>query len=203
MVAPPVSPDPTSLQFKAKIRRSEASSIFEIEEHGNRYALKVNLHAFGVCDSGLVPKYYGSVERLDPSCHQPWLNDFLKDKFHPSAIVLEYLADPEPLNCVNYSKERHSKAMKALAQVHGALVVHNDIYPRNILIVPGDPERVVLIDFDVAKTFPTKELLDQETGIHWPEPVQACDWELQLLGDYGNCLEEDQKEGLPPNTKFY
>ncbi|CAI7595225.1 unnamed protein product [Penicillium glandicola] len=73
-----------------------------------------NLHAFGICDSGLVPKYYGSIDRLDPSCHQPWLNSFLNDKFHPSAILLEYLADSQPLNCVNYSKERLSKAMKAL-----------------------------------------------------------------------------------------
>ncbi|KAF4760560.1 hypothetical protein HAV15_007651 [Penicillium sp. str.  len=81
---PPISsPDLSSMQFKAEFRRSEASSIFEIEHHGNRYALKVfhnngdpgftekgrdlsrfrseakaynNLHAFGVC----VPKYYGS-----------------------------------------------------------------------------------------------------------------------------------------------
>jgi serine/threonine protein kinase len=49
---------------------------------------------------------------------------------------------------------RHSTAIEALAQVHNALVVHNDIYPRNILIVPGNPERVILIDFDIAITFP-------------------------------------------------
>lgn len=107
-----------------------------------------------------MPKYYGCVDRLDALCHQSWLNSFLNDKLHPNAILLEYLASSEPLNCVNYSKERHAKAMEALAQVRSALVVHNDIYPKNILIVNGNPERVVLIDFDVAKTFPTKELLD-------------------------------------------
>lgn len=41
MIAPLVSLDPTSIQFKAQIRRAEASSIFEIEYEGNRYALKV------------------------------------------------------------------------------------------------------------------------------------------------------------------
>lgn len=41
MIAPPASPDTTSMQFKAEIRWSEASSIFEVEYHGNRYALKV------------------------------------------------------------------------------------------------------------------------------------------------------------------
>lgn len=89
---------------------------------------------------------------------------------------------------MNYSKERHSKAMEALAQVHSALVVHNDIYPKNILIVPGSPERVVLIDFDVAKTFLTKELLDQDMGIRCPEPVQSCEWELGILEDFGKAL---------------
>ncbi|KGO38484.1 hypothetical protein PEX1_014940 [Penicillium expansum] len=176
MSAPLLNPDLSSMQFKAEIGSSPASSIFEIEHHGNRYALKVfhdhgdpgfsedgrdlnrfrneakaysNLHSFGVCNSGLVPKYYGSIDRIDPSCHQPWLISFLDDKFHPSAILLEYLEGSEPLNCVNYSKERLSKAMEALVQVHSALIVHNDLYPKNILI------------------------------------------------------EEDQQEGLPPNTKYY
>lgn len=158
----------------------------------NRFRNETNayksLHAFDVCDSGLVPKYYGSIDRLDPSCHQPWLNDFQNDEFHPSAILLEYLVNPEPLNCVNYSKERLAKAMEALVQVHSALVVHNDIYPKNILIVPGSPERVVLMDFDIAKTFPTKELLDQDIGFHDPEPIQSCKWEIQLLESLGEML---------------
>lgn len=54
--------------------------------------------------------------------------------------------------------------------------------------MPGDPERVVLIDFDVAKTFPTKELLDQDMGILCPEPVQSCEWELRILEDFGKAL---------------
>ncbi|KAJ5964875.1 uncharacterized protein N7479_004751 [Penicillium vulpinum] len=224
------SPDLSLIQFKAELGSSEASSIFEIELHGNRYALKVfhdhgdpvftkkgrdlnrfrneakaynNLHSFDVCDSGLVPKYYGSIDRIDPSCHKPWLDSFLNDKFHPSAILLEYLAGSEPLNCVNYSKERLSKAMESLVQVHEALIVHNDLYPENILIVPGTPERVVVMDFDVAETFPTKELQDQAIGIHSPEPMQACKFEFEILKSLGKHLEEDQKEGLPPNTKFY
>ncbi|KAJ5104879.1 hypothetical protein NUU61_002226 [Penicillium alfredii] len=240
MGAPLVNPDLASMQLKAEIGHSEASSIFWIELQGSSYALKVvgvldlhkrsfhdngdpgvtkngrdlnrfrnevnaykNLDAFGVCDSGLVPKYYGSIDRLNPSSYEPWLNGFVDDKFHPNAILLEYLPDPEPLNCVNYSKERHSKAMEALAQVHNALVVHNDIYPKNILIVPGCPERVVLIDFDVAKTFPTKELMDEELGIQSPRPIKAAEYEFGILGGFGKALEEDQKEGLPPNTSFY
>lgn len=211
-----------SIQFKTEIRHSDASSIFEVQYRGTRYALKVvsiplprsgfskcsilimqyhnngdpgltkegrslsrfrneanayeSLDTFGICDTGHVPKYHGSIEQLDPLCHQPWLNSFLEDKFHPTAILLEYLGDSEPLNCVNYSKERHGKAMEALALVHTALVVHNDVYPRNILIV--SLERVVLIDFDIAKTFPN--------DCH--ELVQACEWELRQLEDFGKAL---------------
>lgn len=158
----------------------------------NRFRNETNayksLHAFGVCDSGSVPKYYGSIDWLDPLCHQPWLNSFKHDEFYPSAILLEYLVDPEPLNCVNYSKERLAKAMKAFAQVHGALAVHNDIYPKNILIVSGSPERVVLMDFDIAKTFPTKELLDQDMGMFCPEPMQSSEFEIRLLEDLGKLL---------------
>lgn len=40
-----------------------------------------------------------------------------------------------------------------MKQIHNAHVHHQDIYPKNILLVPGTPERVVWIDFDVATTF--------------------------------------------------
>lgn len=42
------------------------------------------------------------------------------------------------------------KAVIGIKQIHSALIDHNDPYPKNILIVPGEPERVVWIDFDVA-----------------------------------------------------
>lgn len=48
-------------------------------------------------------------------------------------------------------------------------------FPKNILIVPGPPERVGLVDFDIAKTYPTKELLDEEVGICCLKPVQASE----------------------------
>ncbi|KAJ5696109.1 hypothetical protein N7536_006521 [Penicillium majusculum] len=124
---PPISsPDLSSMQFKAEFRRSEASSIFEIEHHGNRYALKVvsttmvirDLQRRAVTSAASVAKQrpittfmplasvcpntmVRSIDRLDPTCHQQWLNGFVNDKFHPSAILLKYLAGCEPLNCVN------------------------------------------------------------------------------------------------------
>jgi hypothetical protein len=45
---------------------------------------------------------------------------------------------------------------------------YNDPYPRTVLIVPGNPERVVWIDFDIAINFGSGRRLqlveDNETG---------------------------------------
>ena len=70
MDAPLLTPDLDSLQCIKEIRRSEASSIFEGENHGKRYALKVV--------GTLVSKY--SWNRTDivllwkwrPGLHREW-----------------------------------------------------------------------------------------------------------------------------------
>ncbi|EDN07417.1 predicted protein [Histoplasma mississippiense (nom. inval.)] len=62
-------------------------------------------------------------------------------------------------------KERMAKAVKGIQQIHSALVEHNDPYPKNIMIVPDDSERVVWIDFDVAITYPDSTYIgDREHG---------------------------------------
>lgn len=38
-------------------------------------------------------------------------------------------------------------------EIHNVLVEHSDIHPRNMMIVEGDPERVIWIDFDRAQTY--------------------------------------------------
>lgn len=47
------------------------------------------------------------------------------------------------------------------------------------------------MDFDVAETFPAKELQDQAIGIRSPEPIQACKFEVEILiiiGEHLVCL---------------
>ncbi|GMF76932.1 unnamed protein product [Aspergillus oryzae] len=61
-----------------------------------------------------------------------------------------YLPQPLVMNSVTYSKDRMQKVAIGIQQIHLALIEHNDPYPKNILIVPDDPERFVWIDFDVA-----------------------------------------------------
>ncbi|EDN08737.1 predicted protein [Histoplasma mississippiense (nom. inval.)] len=102
----------------------------------------------------------------------------------------------EALNCVNYSTHRFRKAMIGMKAIHSALIHHNDIYPKNILIVPSTPERVVWIDFDVATTFPHRESMGCQE-------LKYCDYEDALVASFGELLQDDQNQGLPPNTKYY
>ncbi|PWY76046.1 hypothetical protein BO94DRAFT_605254 [Aspergillus sclerotioniger CBS 115572] len=216
------------LQIGKELKRSEASSIFEVEIEGTRYAMKVfhdngdpgftekgrdlnrfrcelrayrNLRRFGVCDRGSVPYYHGYFDQLDPAQLAPHLNHYMEDINNPSVILLEYLEGTEELNCVNYSDDSFQIALRGLQDIHSALV-HHDIYPKNILIVRGPPERretperVVWIDFNVAMTFTDKQ------SISWKEE-EYFNYEMKLAASFGDLLREDQKEGLPPNTKFY
>lgn len=63
-----------------------------------------NLSSFGVCEKGVVPRYYGHIDQLDPGQFRPHLDH------HPKAMIFEYLPNAESINCVNYSKERPQKA---------------------------------------------------------------------------------------------
>ncbi|PYI10982.1 hypothetical protein BO78DRAFT_457943, partial [Aspergillus sclerotiicarbonarius CBS 121057] len=195
------------LQIGKELKRSEASSIYEVDIRGTRYAMKVfhdngdpgftekgrdlnrfrcelrayrNLRLFGVCDP----------------CFEPHLNHFLDDIHNPSAILLEYLECTEELNCVNYLDERFQIVIRGLQDIYNALVHHHDIYPKNIFIVHGSLERVVWIDFDVAMTFPDKQSISSQAKEYF-------DYEVKLAASFGDLLREDQKQGLPPNTKFY
>lgn len=111
-----------------------------------------NLSSYGVCEKGHVPRYYGYMDRLDPTRFRPYLDDFNNDLYAPQAIIFEYLPNPEALNCVNYSKQRYQKAIDGIEEIHQALIRHNDVYPKNLLLVPGEQERVLWINFDVAST---------------------------------------------------
>ncbi|KAI2729561.1 hypothetical protein DTO027I6_1570 [Penicillium roqueforti] len=224
MGLPPLDSDIKLLSIKRDIRHSGTSSIYEINLGSNRYAMKLfhdengdpgfadngrdlnrfrceynaytNLLNFDVCESGLVPRCYGYIDRLDPSSFRPHLDHFLTDEMHPRAIILEYLEGAEELNCVNYSEERLQLAIQGMKEIHRALINHHDVYPKNILIVPSRPERVVWIDFDVAMSFKTQDSMGRKGQLE-------CEHEAKLLASFGEILREDQKQGLPPNTKFY
>ncbi|OAX85336.1 hypothetical protein ACJ72_00301 [Emergomyces africanus] len=216
--------DPTKIKFIKALKRSEASSIFRVDYDDKPRVLKVfhnnddpgyaddgvrdlnrarceiraycSLKHFGICDRGYVPQFYGYMLSLNPDAFAPHLDGFQCDTGLPSAILMEYLPNPLLMNCVTYTKERMASAVDGIKQIHLALIEHNDPYPKNILIVPNDPERVVWIDFDVAIVYPDSTYIgDRENG--WIE------FETERVEDVGLKLADDQKQGLPPNTKYY
>lgn len=101
------------------------------------------------------------MQNIDPADFAPHLDSFQHDGGHPSAILIEYLPNPMSMNCVTYTKERMDKAIVGIEQIHSALMEHNDYYPKNIQTVPGDPERVLWIDFDVAITYPDSTYISE------------------------------------------
>ena len=76
------------------------------------------------------------------------------------------------------------KALVGIQKIHLALVEHNDPYPKNILIVPGNLERVIWIDFDVAIVYPNDAYIGKkERGrIEFEtEVVESFGWLLVRL----------------------
>lgn len=80
-----------------------------------------------------------------------------------------------------------SKAVESLEWVHKALVLHGDICPSNVLIVPGDPERVIMTDFDFSKTIVSQEVFDAPIGVGWGN-MRLWEWENEMLGDIAGFL---------------
>jgi hypothetical protein len=43
--------------------------------------------------------------------------------------------------------------IRGIDYIHKALVLHADVYPRNIMVLKDDPKRVVWLDFDRAESY--------------------------------------------------
>ncbi|KAJ5323131.1 hypothetical protein N7452_011420 [Penicillium brevicompactum] len=172
--------DPSDIVIRREISSSPSSTIYEIQLAEKTYTMKLfhdygdpgyskkgrdlnrfrcelnayrNLRRSGVCDRGFVPAFHGYIDRIDPAAFQPPLERFVGDDFQPRAIFLEYLADAEKLNCVNYSEDLFRDAIRGIHEIHQAFVHHCDIYSKNRLVVSSG--RLVWIDLDVATTFPS------------------------------------------------
>lgn len=197
--------DISNINIIRQITCSDSSAIFEAELDGQKYALKLfhdngdpgytengrdlnrfrcelnaykKLLASGACARGFVPKFYGYINRMDPAAFQPALQSFARDKLWPRAILLEYFPNAESLNCVNYSDALYPQAIEGMHEIHRAGVHHRDIYPKNLLLVRGNPDRLVWIDFDVATTFTDFE----------PEQLARCDHEIALVKGFAEAL---------------
>lgn len=197
--------DPSTIKIIGHITTSDASSIFEVEVDGEKYVLKLfhdngdpgyaengrdlnrfrcefnayeKLVASGVSEFRVVPKFHGYIDRVDPALFYPTFQHFAYDNFQPRGMLLEFLPNAESLNCVNFSDALFPQAIEGMKEIHKAGVHHRDIHPKNILLVRGNPERLVWIDFDVATTF---------TDLH-PEQLARSNHEIELVEGLGDAL---------------
>lgn len=123
-------------------------------------------------------RFYGYINRMDPAALHPAFQHLSQDKLKPRAILPEYLPNAESINCINYTDALYPQAIEGMKEIHRAGVYRKDIYPRNILLVRRDPDRLVWIDFDVATTF-------TDFG---PEELARCDYEIALAKGFGDAL---------------
>lgn len=110
------------------------------------------LKARGLCEEQVIPDFYGVIEDIDPLLWQPHLDQFLKDKLRPRAVLIEYVPGLQTIDLSTYSEYRLAKFKIILTHIHEARVLHDDPMPRNMM-VHEDSDRVLWIDFDRAQTF--------------------------------------------------
>ncbi|PGG99209.1 hypothetical protein AJ79_08639 [Helicocarpus griseus UAMH5409] len=189
------------MEFEEVLNVSKASSIFHVNYCGKPRVLKVfhnngdpgyaHDHIRDLNCSGCEIRAYCSLKRFKicdcGARHDTGLS---------CAILIEYLPKPLVMNCITYTKERMQKTVIGIQQVHLALVEHNDPYPKNILIVPGDFGRIVWVDFDVSIVYPNETYIGKKGR-------SRIEFETEVVKSFEQLLEEDQKIGLPPNTKYY
>jgi hypothetical protein len=66
-------------------------------------------------------------------------------------VLIEYVADMHQMDLSTFSKSRLASLRAILREIHDAKICHGDVYPRNMMVVSGKPDRVLWIDFDSAQ----------------------------------------------------
>ncbi|KAI0644134.1 hypothetical protein C8Q79DRAFT_1073399 [Trametes meyenii] len=161
--------------FSAAVRPSYKDLKTPKERFDIELSAYSHLMHSGVCDTGAAPRCFGWMEfspqnardanklvretqrNMSPSDPDevPVLAFPVFDDASPAvALVLEYLPNSTPLIIENVTPRRADMALRALSRVHGAYILHGDVWKsRNILVVrddEGDGERVVIVDYDHA-----------------------------------------------------
>lgn len=86
-------------------------------------------------------------------------------------IILEYFPDAEMMSIDNVTHPIADKALRGLADVHAAYVLHEDIHRHNILVLPG--ECVVWVDFNQSRNGSSKKLTRSDL---FPELSEGWDY---------------------------
>lgn len=106
---------------------------------------------------------------------------FLKDKYLPNAIILEYIPGMKELHWANVTQGKLDNFARIVKDIHAAGVFHHDLKPRNMMTLgsKADPDRVLLIDFDRAQTYNTRRCLTD----HQREGMEEEEGLIEDIGD--------------------
>lgn len=130
----------------------------ETDDHVCEKVAYERLKEHGLCVSGIIPDFYGSIKDLDPNLCQPHLDMFRDDKNPPNALLLEYTPGLEIVLPQHYTPQRAKNLVSGIRQIHKAAVLHCDVKPRNMMVVKGDPQRIVWLDFDRVQTYDKRKM---------------------------------------------
>ncbi|KAJ9226840.1 hypothetical protein DTO027B5_2056 [Paecilomyces variotii] len=213
--------NPSDVVFLEKLKESKNTAIFKVAVNGTICVMKVyhsrsrsdasspdlevdlficestayrRMKAKGLCTRGVVPDFYGTITNIQPTLW-PSLHMFIGDKLPPNAIIIEYIANMEPIGLSNFSEHRLAELYHILKDIHQVRILHGDLYPRNMMIAEGEQDRVLWIDFDSAQTF--------SEGPLSPKQEKWFKEEIEMMDYFVKDLTEDYKEGRINHTRSY
>ena len=94
---------------------------------------------YDTCGCGIVPRFFGTMERLNFVTYQSHLKMFL------DAIFLEYIPNMEMVHPKNYTNKRREALIHSIRDMHRVMVLHCNTKPGNIIIVQDDPKGCGLV----------------------------------------------------------
>ncbi|KAB8267073.1 hypothetical protein BDV30DRAFT_244642 [Aspergillus minisclerotigenes] len=183
---------PPEIVFKEKLAMSKFSAIFlvivqtqlcvmkvhhgrgpredyepvdrELDIHVREYTAYCRLKSKGLCGR-VVPNLLGRLRKFDPELYRPHLDNFINDKYLPTALFLQYIPQIEMIHLHYFSEERMDNLIMGIQAIHQALVEHGDPKPRNMTVIKDDPSKVKWIDFDRAEAYTEDTIADRQQGL--------------------------------------
>ncbi|KAL2216449.1 hypothetical protein M432DRAFT_663857 [Thermoascus aurantiacus ATCC 26904] len=201
---------PSEVTFQERLCRSPHANVFLVTIRGVTCVMKASarwigftnevrayrrLKKYGICDRGLVPNFYGTIEQLDPELYEPHLDSFRLDVNLPSAVLLEYIPGMERLWMDNHTRERMDGFIEIAREIHKAHVLIEDIHWRNMMVFPDHPTRVLWLDFDVSRTYDEGQLTDKQKRLF--------EEEMGFVIELGEDMEADIAEGRVNRLAIY
>lgn len=91
----------------------------------------------GLCKAGVIPDFYGQIDKLDPKVWALHLDAFAEDELSPHAIFNECIPGLKMIDLSTFSEFRLAQLRSILKDIHRCRIFHGDIYPRNMAVQEG------------------------------------------------------------------